>query len=104
MGAIEVTMKKSNSFYGYSLIMAFFMLFLGARSQLTPYFYERTCPNLLNIVRYEVEKASFKEIRMAASLLWLHFHDCFVNVSLSINFFANISLCPSKLFCYLSLS
>jgi len=61
------------------LIMAFFMLFLGARSQLTPYFYERTCPNLLNIVRYEVEKAFFKEIRMAASLLRLHFHDCFVN-------------------------
>ncbi|XP_065627295.1 peroxidase 59 [Quercus suber] len=72
-------MKKSNSFYGYSLIMAFFMLFLGARSQLTPYFYDRTCPNLLNIVRYEVEKAFFKEIRMAASLLRLHFHDCFVN-------------------------
>ncbi|KAM4096849.1 hypothetical protein ACJW30_08G136000 [Castanea mollissima] len=72
-------MKKSNSFYGYSLIMAIFMLFLGARSQLTPYFYERTCPNLLNIVRYEVEKAFFKEIRIAASLLRLHFHDCFVN-------------------------
>ncbi|KAK7856262.1 peroxidase 59 [Quercus suber] len=72
-------MEKSMSFYGYSLIMTFFMLFLGARSQLTPNFYERTCPKLLSIVRNEVQKAFNKEIRMAASLLWLHFHDCFVN-------------------------
>ncbi|KAM3693053.1 hypothetical protein ACJW31_08G136300 [Castanea mollissima] len=76
-------MEKRMSFYGYSLIMTFFMfglfLFLGARSQLTPNFNESSCPKLLSIVRNEVQKAFNKEIRMAASLLQLHFHDCFVN-------------------------
>ncbi|XP_075633912.1 peroxidase 59-like [Castanea sativa] len=72
-------MEKANSFYGYSLIMTFFLLFLGVWSQLTPDFYESACPNLQDIVWYEVEKAFFEENRMAASLLRLHFHDCFVN-------------------------
>nr|POE75893.1 peroxidase 59 [Quercus suber] len=58
--------------------MTFFLLFLGVWSQLTPDFYESACPNLQDIVWYEVEKAFFEENRMAASLLRLHFHDCFV--------------------------
>uniref|UniRef100_A0A7N2KLI7 peroxidase n=1 Tax=Quercus lobata TaxID=97700 RepID=A0A7N2KLI7_QUELO len=72
-------MTMSNSFYGYSLIMTFFMQLLHAWSQLTPNFYDKTCPNLQNIVRNEVQTAFNKENRMAASLLRLHFHDCFVN-------------------------
>nr|POE55867.1 peroxidase n [Quercus suber] len=72
-------MKKSNSFYGYSLILAFFMLFLAARSQLITDFYNKSCPNLLTIVRTQVQNAIKVETRMAASLLRLHFHDCFVN-------------------------
>ena len=81
---IEVTMPMSNSFYGYSLIVTFFMLFLHAWSQPTPYFYDKTCPNLQDIVRNEVQKAFNRQNRMAASFVRLHFHDCFVNVSLSI--------------------
>ncbi|XP_075636050.1 peroxidase N-like [Castanea sativa] len=77
--AIEVSMTMSNSFYGYSFILTFFMLLLHAWSQLTPNFYDKTCPNLQNIVRNEVQKAFNKENRMAASLLRLHFHNCFVN-------------------------
>ncbi|XP_030955663.1 peroxidase 59-like [Quercus lobata] len=72
-------MTMSNSFYGYSLIVTFFMQLLHAWSQLTPNFYDKTCPNLQNIVRNEVQKAFNEENRMAASLLRLHFHDCFVN-------------------------
>ena len=34
------------------------------------------------IVKSVVEKAVMKEARMAASLLRLHFHDCFVKVSI----------------------
>ncbi|KAJ4978192.1 hypothetical protein NE237_008972 [Protea cynaroides] len=49
------------------------------RSQLTSDFYQNTCPNLLQIVRREVKTAIKNEMRMAASLLRLHFHDCFVN-------------------------
>ena len=91
--AIKITMKKSNNFYGYSLILAFFMLFLAARSQLITDFYNKSCPNLLTIVRTQVQNAIKVETRMAASLLRLHFHDCFVNVSSSIkkNFFFFLS-------------
>ncbi|GMY21125.1 peroxidase 59-like isoform X1 [Fagus crenata] len=48
-------------------------------SRLTPKFYGKTCPNLFTVVKNEVQKAFDKENRMAASLLRLHFHDCFVN-------------------------
>ncbi|KAG0492748.1 hypothetical protein HPP92_005886 [Vanilla planifolia] len=59
------------------------LVFLGAclccRSQLTPNFYSRSCPNVLGVVRREVFKALKNEMRMGGSLLRLHFHDCFVN-------------------------
>ncbi|XP_042493807.1 peroxidase 72-like [Macadamia integrifolia] len=41
-------------------------------------FYEHSCPKALEIVKSVVSKAVAKEARMAASLLRLHFHDCFV--------------------------
>ncbi|MQL82616.1 hypothetical protein Taro_015111 [Colocasia esculenta] len=45
---------------------------------LYPQFYERSCPRAKEIVKALVAKAVAKEARMAASLLRLHFHDCFV--------------------------
>lgn len=60
-------------------------LITTATSQLTPNFYANTCPTLLQIVRREVKTAIKNEMRMGASLLRLHFHDCFVNVSLTSN-------------------
>lgn len=53
----------------------------GVGSQLTSDFYAESCPNVLKLVRREVVNALKTEMRMAASLLRLHFHDCFVNVS-----------------------
>lgn len=47
---------------------------------LYPQFYDRSCPQALQIVKSVVAKAVAKEPRMAASLLRLHFHDCFVKV------------------------
>ncbi|GAV86880.1 peroxidase domain-containing protein [Cephalotus follicularis] len=47
--------------------------------QLDYNFYGGTCPSLTNIVRSTVWSAISNETRMAASLLRLHFHDCFVN-------------------------
>ncbi|XP_078171584.1 peroxidase superfamily protein [Carex rostrata] len=38
-----------------------------------------TCPQVEDIVRSVVEQAVVSDPRMAASLLRLHFHDCFVN-------------------------
>ncbi|XP_062200954.1 peroxidase N-like [Phragmites australis] len=51
----------------------------GARSQLTVDFYYNTCPQLYAIVQQHVFSAMMVETRMGASLLRLHFHDCFVN-------------------------
>ncbi|KAH9314531.1 hypothetical protein KI387_023158, partial [Taxus chinensis] len=47
--------------------------------QLTSTFYDKTCPNAQATVKAAVKAAVAKEKRMAASLLRLHFHDCFVN-------------------------
>ncbi|KAK6287923.1 hypothetical protein POUND7_014102 [Theobroma cacao] len=48
--------------------------------QLDYKYYDSTCPNLARIVRYGVWSAITNDTRMAASLVRLHFHDCFVNV------------------------
>ncbi|OIT30563.1 PREDICTED: peroxidase 10-like [Nicotiana attenuata] len=59
----------------------FCFLFLSSfvYGQLDYKYYDATCPNLTKIVRYGIWSAVSNETRMAASLLRLHFHDCFVN-------------------------
>ncbi|XP_038697623.1 lignin-forming anionic peroxidase-like [Tripterygium wilfordii] len=59
-----------------------FMLFLfistTCQAQLSSTFYDNTCPNALTTIRTSIRSAIAKERRMAASLIRLHFHDCFV--------------------------
>ncbi|CAN6285041.1 unnamed protein product [Urochloa humidicola] len=50
-----------------------------ARGQLTDDFYDDCCPDAEDIVKARVSAAMKAEPRMGASLLRLHFHDCFVN-------------------------
>ncbi|KAJ1703950.1 hypothetical protein LUZ63_003729 [Rhynchospora breviuscula] len=45
---------------------------------LYPQFYDKSCPKAKEIVQSIVAQAVAREARMAASLLRLHFHDCFV--------------------------
>lgn len=52
----------------------------GHSSGLYPEYYQFTCPEANDIILSVLEKAIAKEPRMAASLLRLHFHDCFVQV------------------------
>lgn len=52
-----------------------------ASSALSPNFYDRVCPKALSTIKRVVEATVKQESRMGASLLRLHFHDCFVNVS-----------------------
>ncbi|XP_061368523.1 cationic peroxidase 1-like isoform X2 [Gastrolobium bilobum] len=47
-------------------------------AKLSSNFYARTCPNVLSTIRMAVKSAVNNEARMGASLLRLHFHDCFV--------------------------
>lgn len=43
-------------------------------AQLDPNVYKQACPQALPIIRSVVEKAIFREARIGASLLRLHFH------------------------------
>ncbi|KAK7276454.1 hypothetical protein RIF29_17593 [Crotalaria pallida] len=50
-----------------------------AKNKLSTSFYSCSCPKLLTIVKKGVTKAITNEARIGASILRLHFHDCFVN-------------------------
>jgi len=50
----------------------------GGGFPLQPHFYDHACPQMQAIVGSIVAKAHAEDPRMAASLLRLHFHDCFV--------------------------
>ncbi|KAG5081120.1 hypothetical protein AAZX31_02G218700 [Glycine max] len=71
------------AFHSHGHIFSFssilFCMFAMASSQLTSNCYESTCPQALSIIKTAVIGAVAKEHRMGASLLRLHFHDCFVN-------------------------
>ncbi|CAI9273051.1 unnamed protein product [Lactuca saligna] len=70
---------KNSTNITFAWFITISMLCLLANSQLTTTFYSKSCPNLLSIVRKQMMNAIKTETRMAASLLRLHFHDCFVN-------------------------
>jgi len=53
----------------------------GISFGLSPQFYQFSCPQANEIVMSVLEKAIAKDMRIAASLLRLHFHDCFVQVN-----------------------
>ena len=61
----------------------------GCGAQLTPTFYDESCPNATSIVRGVIQEALQTDPRIAASLTRLHFHDCFVNV-----YFISLLLIP----------
>ncbi|XP_024191550.1 cationic peroxidase 1 [Rosa chinensis] len=60
--------------------LSFLLLLVGiASAQLSSTFYSSSCPNALSTIKSAVDSAVSSEARMGASLLRLHFHDCFVN-------------------------
>ncbi|KAJ1256061.1 hypothetical protein BS78_01G253400 [Paspalum vaginatum] len=50
----------------------------GTRAQLSGDYYESTCPDAYDIVKQVLVQAHQSDTRIFASLLRLHFHDCFV--------------------------
>ncbi|KAK4708696.1 hypothetical protein R3W88_029621 [Solanum pinnatisectum] len=67
---------STNSFAAiFSLLL---LSSMQGHAQLSSTFYNRTCPNALNTIRTSVRQAISRERRMVASLIRLHFHDCFV--------------------------
>ncbi|KAI4334645.1 hypothetical protein L6164_013362 [Bauhinia variegata] len=64
-----------------------------SNAELSPSFYDETCPNLYAIVFGVLWRASLTDPRIGASLNRLHFHDCFVqgcDASLLLNNTATI--------------
>ncbi|GAU47316.1 hypothetical protein TSUD_377900 [Trifolium subterraneum] len=49
-----------------------------SNAQLDPLFYVKTCPQLHTIVQDIIRNVTRQDPRMPASLIRLHFHDCFV--------------------------
>ncbi|CAA2990524.1 lignin-forming anionic peroxidase [Olea europaea subsp. europaea] len=63
----------------YAAVAAIFsLLMISCQAQLSSTFYDSTCPNALSTIRTSIRRAVSSERRMAASLIRLHFHDCFV--------------------------
>lgn len=77
----------ANSFSSFPALLVallFCLAALIASAQLSSTFYNTSCPNTLSIIQSAVKSAVSNERRMGASLLRLHFHDCFVQASLHI--------------------
>ncbi|WCJ34032.1 Peroxidase superfamily protein [Euphorbia peplus] len=70
-----------SSSFSSLLIVIWVALLLNRHSnaQLSATFYARTCPNVSTIVSNVIRQAIQSDPRISASLLRLHFHDCFVN-------------------------
>ncbi|KAH7837058.1 hypothetical protein Vadar_009074 [Vaccinium darrowii] len=63
----------------FTFIIAMVVLIPSSSGQLTADYYNVVCPQALPAVRAIVKATIKREARMGASLLRLHFHDCFVN-------------------------
>jgi hypothetical protein len=74
---VALLLSPSSSSSSSSLAMASGPVQSG---KLDPHFYDASCPHAQHIVASIVGKAHYQDPRMAASLLRLHFHDCFVKV------------------------
>ncbi|XWS64004.1 hypothetical protein CRYUN_Cryun06bG0149600 [Craigia yunnanensis] len=61
-----------------SVVMLLLLICSACQAQLSSTFYANTCPNALSTIRTSIRSAIARERRMAASLIRLHFHDCFV--------------------------
>ncbi|KAK7360096.1 hypothetical protein VNO77_02072 [Canavalia gladiata] len=75
----ETTMANSMSFLMLLSLLAFIPLCLcRTEGSLYPQYYDKSCPKVEQIVKSVLARVVAKEPRMAASLLRLHFLDCFV--------------------------
>lgn len=67
-----------------SIMFLFVVITLPYTLALQLNFYSKSCPNAENIVRQIVQQRVKADRTIPAALLRMHFHDCFVRVSLSL--------------------
>ncbi|XP_042492037.1 cationic peroxidase 1-like [Macadamia integrifolia] len=63
----------------FTIIVSLSLAKVTYSATLSSTFYDKVCPKALSTIKGVVEDAVNTESRMGASLLRLHFHDCFVN-------------------------
>uniref|UniRef100_A0A6N2M3V8 peroxidase n=1 Tax=Salix viminalis TaxID=40686 RepID=A0A6N2M3V8_SALVM len=63
-----------------AFILMLFFLSTACQAKLSSSFYDKSCPKAESTIRTAIRAAIARERRMAASLIRLHFHDCFVQV------------------------
>jgi peroxidase len=80
------------------VVVVFGVLPFSSDAQLDPSFYKNTCPNVSSIVREVITNVSKTDPRMLASLIRLHFHDCFVQVCILSSSYSYIHSSPSFVF------
>ncbi|KAH8497463.1 hypothetical protein H0E87_019941 [Populus deltoides] len=61
-----------------AFIFMLFLLSTACQAKLSSAFYHKSCPKAESTIRTAIRTAIARERRMAASLIRLHFHDCFV--------------------------
>ncbi|KAL4638140.1 hypothetical protein ACB092_03G128900 [Castanea dentata] len=73
-------MRNSFISHASTATVVFLLLLLSTtcKAHLSSTFYDQNCPNGLSTIRNAIRTAVSRERRMAASLIRLHFHDCFV--------------------------
>jgi hypothetical protein len=74
-------------------IVVFGGLPFSSNAKLHPFFYGKTCPQLHSIVYKFLLDVSRTDTRMPASIIRLHFHDCFVQVCINSCFVLIIFVC-----------
>ncbi|CBI16467.3 unnamed protein product, partial [Vitis vinifera] len=72
-------MKMCSQVVGLLILGVFLLGGSPSYGQLSPTYYDDTCPNASSIVRGVIQEAFISDVRIGASLIRLHFHDCFVN-------------------------
>ncbi|QCE05177.1 peroxidase A2-like [Vigna unguiculata] len=71
--------STNNTYYSLLATILLVLTFVLSEGQLSATFYSTTCSNVSTIVRNSVQQALTSDSRIAASLIRLHFHDCFVD-------------------------
>ncbi|XP_054782361.1 cationic peroxidase 1-like [Prosopis cineraria] len=71
-------MNSSKSKHSFCLLLLLCVNGIVSANELSSDYYASTCPAALLTIKAAVLAAVLKEPRMGASLLRLHFHDCFV--------------------------
>jgi peroxidase len=83
MAAYSPSATHSVAAVGVLVLAALCVCLHGVTAQLCENYYESTCPDAYDIVKQVLIDAHQSDTRVFASLIRLHFHDCFVQVSSS---------------------